>query len=116
MHNCLFCRIIKGEIPSTKVYSDDYVYAFRDINPKAPIHCLIVPRVHHNDILDLQASGDAPEVMNNVLYAVRNIAEAEGISDRGFRLVNNCREEGGQTVMHLHFHLLGGKALDEDTM
>lgn len=116
MDNCLFCKIIKGEIPSTKVYSDDYVYAFKDLHPKAPIHYLIVPRVHHEDILDLQASGDAAEVLVNVLDAVKEIAEQEGISERGFRLINNCRAEGGQTVMHLHFHLLGGQALDEDTM
>lgn len=116
MDDCLFCKIIKGEIPSTKVYSDDYIYAFKDIHPVAPIHHLIVPRDHHDDILTLQASGDAAELMVNVLNAVEQIAKAEGIYDRGFRLVNNCREEGGQTVMHLHFHMIGGQKQDESRM
>lgn len=116
MADCLFCKIISGEIPSTEVYSDEHIYAFKDLHPQAPIHHLIVPRVHHDDILALQESGDIGVVMEQVMAAVSAIAKQEGIYERGFRLVNNCREEGGQTVPHLHFHLLGGKKLDESTI
>lgn len=116
MSDCIFCKIIAGDIPSAKVYEDDFVYAFKDLHPRAKIHHLIVPREHHSDILALQASGRAPEVLSQVLTAVEAIAKQEGIDRRGFRLVNNCGAEGGQTVMHLHFHLLGGETLDEDSM
>ena len=114
MKDCLFCKIIEGEIPSTKVYSDEHVYVFKDLHPQAPIHHLIVPRKHYDDVLHLHESGDAALVSSQVLDAVSNVAKQEGIYDRGFRLINNCKEEGGQTVKHLHFHLLGGEKLDEE--
>lgn len=116
MTDCIFCKIIEGEIPSVTVYQDEHVYAFKDLNPRAAIHHLIVPRKHHEDILTLHESGEAAQILAQVMDAVAAITKQEGIYDRGFRLVNNCREEGGQTVKHLHFHLLGGEALDESTI
>ena len=110
MDNCLFCKIIAGEIPSTKVYEDEYVYAFRDINPQAPVHILVVPKEHI-------ACADEVDAGNSVYVAkcyeaIAKIAKAEGLTS-GYRVINNCGEDGGQTVMHLHFHLLGGVKLGE---
>ena len=110
MDNCLFCKIIAGEIPSAKVYEDDYVFAFRDINPQAPVHILVVPKEHI-------CCADAVDESNSVhvakcFEAIAKIAKAEGLSN-GYRVVNNCGEDGGQTVMHLHFHILGGVKLSE---
>ena len=108
--NCLFCKIIKGDIPSARVYEDEYVYAFRDINPQAPVHVLVVPKSHIASAAEVNAE--------NSLYgakcyeAIAKIAEAEGLAN-GFRVINNCGEDGGQTVMHLHFHLIGGVKLSE---
>ena len=110
MDNCLFCKIIAGDIPSTKVYEDEYVYAFRDINPQAPVHILVVPKKH------IACADEVNE--SNSLYvakcyeAVAKIAKAEGLTN-GYRVINNCGVDGGQTVMHLHFHLIGGVKLDE---
>ena len=106
--DCLFCRIIKGEIPSTKVYEDEFVYAFRDINPQAPVHVLLVPKTHMDNILQCD-----PDTMNHILDAARRIAAAEGVTESGFRLLTNCGTGAGQTVFHLHFHLLGGKQLSD---
>ena len=108
--NCLFCRIIRGEIPSAKVYEDEYVFAFRDINPQAPVHILVVPKTHI-------PCADAVDAENSVYVAkcfeaIAKIAEAEGRSN-GYRVVNNCGEDGGQSGMHLHFHLIGGVKLSE---
>ena len=110
MDNCIFCKIIAGDIPSTKVYEDEYVYAFRDINPQAPVHILVVPKQHIPcaDALDEINSG----VVAKCFEAIAKIAKAEGLLN-GYRVINNCGEDGGQTVMHLHFHLLGGVALGE---
>lgn len=104
-NDCLFCKIIDGEIPSTKVYEDEYVYAFRDIAPQAPVHVLVVPKEHI-------CCADAIDESNSVwvarcFEAVAKIAKAEGLSN-GYRVINNCGEDGGQTVKHLHFHILGG--------
>ena len=108
--NCLFCKIIAGEIPSSKVYEDDYVFAFRDINPQAPVHVLVVPKEHIS-------CADAVDESNSVCVAkcfeaIAKIAKAEGL-DRGYRVINNCGEYGGQSVQHLHFHLVGGVKLSE---
>ena len=106
--DCLFCKIIDGVIPSSKVYEDEYVYAFRDIAPQAPVHILVIPKEH------IVCAADICE--NNSLYvakcfeAIAKIAKAEGLQE-GFRVVNNCGENGGQTVMHLHYHILGGVKL-----
>ena len=110
MDNCLFCRIIKGEIPSSKVYENDYVYAFRDINPQAPVHALVLPKKHMANILECDG-----ETMKALLNAVQVIAKQEGVAEDGFRIVSNCGKNGAQSVNHLHIHLMGGRQL-ADTM
>lgn len=107
--NCLFCKIIKGEIPSAKVYEDDKVYAFRDIEPQAPVHILIIPKAHiasANELTEENAS-----IVGHIFAVAAKIAKEEGIAEGGYRIVNNCGEDGGQTVKHLHFHMLGGRSL-----
>lgn len=107
--DCLFCKIINGDIPSTKVYEDELVYAFRDIEPQAPTHILIIPKEHiasANELTEENAS-----VVGHVFAVAAKIAKAEGIAEGGYRIVNNCGEDGGQTVKHLHFHMLGGRSL-----
>lgn len=106
--DCLFCRIIAGEIPSNKVYEDDRVYAFRDINPQAPVHVLIVPKKHMANILECDAA-----TAEALTCAIRVIAKQEGIDESGFRVISNCGRDGAQSVNHLHVHLLGGKQLTE---
>ena len=110
MDNCLFCKIIAGEIPSSKVYEDECVYAFRDINPQAPVHILVVPKEHIccADAIDGTNSMAAAKCFE----AIAKIAKAEGL-ENGYRVINNCGADGGQTVMHLHFHILGGVKLGE---
>lgn len=110
LNDCVFCTILGGEIPCNKVYEDDYVTAFRDINPQAPVHVLVVPKKHIACALEIDE--------NNSLYAAKcfeaiaKIAKAEGL-ENGFRVVNNCGADGGQSVMHLHFHLIGGEKFPE---
>lgn len=108
--NCIFCRIIKGEIPSAKVYEDEYVFAFRDINPQAPVHVLVVPKEHVASAAEIDESNSV--YVAKCFEAIAKIARSEGL-DTGFRVVNNCGEDGGQTVMHLHYHLIGGVKLSE---
>ncbi len=107
--DCLFCKIIAGEVPSVKVYEDDKVYAFRDINPEAPVHVLIVPKTHISSANEL--TEENADIVGEVFLAAKKIAIAEGIAEGGYRIVNNCGEDGGQTVRHLHFHMLGGRSL-----
>ncbi len=109
MSDCIFCKIINGEIPSKKVYETDKVYAFHDINPEAPVHVLIVPKLHiasHNEL-----SADNVDVMKDIHLAANEIAKSLGISESGYRLINNCGADAGQTVFHLHYHLVGGTAM-----
>lgn len=106
MNDCLFCKIIKGEIPSSKVYEDDMVYAFNDIAPEAPVHVLIVPKEHIASAAEINAENSA--VVARIFEAAAKIAEEKGLSD-GFRVVTNCGDSAGQTVKHLHYHLLGGR-------
>ena len=108
MENCLFCKIVNGEIPSTKVYEDELVYAFRDINPQAPTHVLVVPKIHVEDVNGITAENSA--VVAHIFEVIPQIAKAEGLAN-GYRVVSNCGADAGQTVQHLHFHILGGKAL-----
>lgn len=108
MENCLFCKIIAGEIPSTEVYSDEYVYAFLDIDPQAPFHAVIVPKMHIKCADEIKAENSF--VVAKIFEAVAKIAEKEGLAD-GYRVVNNCGRDGGQTVGHLHFHLLAKRSL-----
>lgn len=107
--DCLFCKIAAGEIPSTPVYSDDEFYAFRDINPGAPTHCLIVPRKHIARVTE--AAPDDAALLGRLILRANEIARAEGIAGPGFRYVINCNEDGGQTVFHIHLHILGGRGL-----
>ena len=107
--DCLFCKIAAGEIPSDEVYSDDEFYAFRDINPGAPAHILIVPRKHIARITEA-SDGDA-DLLGRLMLRANAIAEQEGLVEQGFRYVVNCNEWGGQTVFHIHLHILGGRPL-----
>ncbi|MBQ7548493.1 MAG: histidine triad nucleotide-binding protein [Clostridia bacterium] len=106
MEDCLFCKIIGGEIPSSKVYEDDTVFAFRDIAPQAPTHILIVPKEHISSAAQIDPSNSA--VVAHIFEVAAKLAEEEGLND-GFRIVNNCGDIAGQTVKHLHFHLMGGR-------
>lgn len=106
--DCIFCKIIKGEIPSTKVYEDEYVYAFRDINPMAPVHVLVVPK-EHIPCADAINSENSHYVAK-IFEAIPVIAAAEGLTN-GYRIISNCGPDADQTVLHLHFHILGGKKL-----
>ena len=108
--DCLFCKIINGEIPSEKVYEDEYVYAFNDISPTAPVHVLIVPKKHISTINDIEEN-DA-ELIGRIYLAAKKIAEEKGIAEDGYRVVTNCNQMAGQTVFHIHFHLLGGRELN----
>ena len=110
MADCLFCAIVAGDIPSTEVLSTDLVYAFRDLKPVAPTHVLIVPREHVVDAADIAAGhGD---MLVELFDVARRVAEAEGLAERGYRLVFNVGPDSGNTVPHLHLHLLGGRQLD----
>ena len=108
MADCIFCKIIAGEIPSQKVYEDEEVYAFRDIAPQAPQHILVVPKTHVASVADLTAEN--ADLAASCFAAIAQIAKEQGL-DSGFRVITNAGADGGQTVFHLHFHLLGGRPL-----
>lgn len=108
MNDCLFCKIVSGEIPSTKVYEDDYVLAFHDIDKKAPVHVLIIPKKHITSVAE--TAEEDMEIYAHIMRTAKKLAEDLGLS-KGFRLVTNIGKDGGQTVDHLHIHLLGGRAL-----
>ena len=110
MEDCIFCKIAQGEIPATKVYEDDTILAFRDLEPQAPEHVLVIPKKHVASVLGLSASDK--ELAGHILTeVVPQIARDLGVDDAGFRLVANTGADGGQTVGHLHFHILGGRSL-----
>ena len=109
--NCLFCKIIKGEIPSSKVYEDEEVLAFKDINPAAPIHVLVIPKRHIVSLAEME-DGDE-KVISKIDKVINEIAEKQGFTENGYRVIVNCGKDGGQEVGHLHFHLLAGKQLGE---
>lgn len=106
--DCLFCKIIAGDIPCKKVYENEQVLAFRDINPQAPVHVLLIPKKHMKNILECDG-----ETIAAIQKAIVKVAELEGVTADGFRIVSNCGENGRQSVHHLHFHLLGGARLTE---
>lgn len=106
MDNCIFCKIVKGEIPSEKVYEDEKVYAFKDINPAAPIHVLVIPKEHYENVLDVKPENK--EIFADIFEAINKIAKQLGIEEDGFRVITNCGKDAGQEVMHLHFHMLAG--------
>lgn len=109
--DCLFCEIIKGNIPSAKVYEDERCYAFRDINPQAPTHVLVVPKTHIASMDEVNAENSA--YVSAIFEAIPKIAAAEGLTN-GYRVISNCGEDGCQSVKHLHFHILGGRKLPEN--
>lgn len=110
MDDCLFCKIIAGDIPSNKVYENEYVFAFRDIAPQAPVHILVVPKKHICCANDIDAANSVQ--VAKCFEAIAEIAKAEGL-ENGYRVINNCGEDGGQTVKHLHFHILGGRRFSD---
>ena len=109
--DCLFCKIAAGDIPSTKVYEDETVYAFRDIAPQAPTHILVIPKAHIGSVQEITAVNSG--VVSHIFEVIPQIAEAEGLTG-GYRVVSNCGPDAGQTVHHLHFHILGGKTLQTE--
>lgn len=108
MENCLFCKIVAGVIPSTKVYEDELVLAFRDIAPQAPVHVLVIPKTHIPSVDGI--TGENSPLVAHIFEVIPTIAKAEGL-EQGYRVVSNCGAHAGQTVPHLHFHILGGKEL-----
>ena len=110
MEDCLFCKIIAGEIPSNKVYEDEYTFAFRDINPQAPTHVLVVPKEHIASVAAID--GKNSSIAARCLETVAKVAEQEGLTN-GYRVISNCGSDAGQTVPHLHFHILGGTRLPD---
>lgn len=108
MADCLFCKIIAGEIPSSKVYEDEYCYAFKDIAPQAPVHILVIPKIHVSSADEITAENSI--YVAKIFEVIPKIAESCGLSN-GYRIVSNCGEDACQSVKHLHFHILGGKQL-----
>lgn len=111
MEDCIFCKIIKGEIPSTKVYEDDEILAFKDIQPAAPIHILVIPKKHIPSLVQLEKEDEI--LIGKIYTTINKIAKEQGVLDKGYRVIVNCGKDGGQEVGHLHFHLLAGKQLGE---
>jgi histidine triad (HIT) family protein len=109
--DCIFCKIVEGEIPSDTVYQDEEIIAFRDINPQAPVHIVIIPRKHIPSLSDLSQSDSA--LVGRLVTIANKLAEDEGIAEKGYRVVINCGPEGGQLVPHLHMHLVGGRKLSD---
>ena len=109
--DCLFCKIASGDIPSTKVYEDELVYAFRDIAPQAPTHILVIPKTHIGSVNEVTAENSG--LVSHIFEVIPEIAKAEGLTG-GYRVVSNCGADAGQTVHHLHFHILGGKTLSAE--
>ena len=107
--DCLFCKIVAGEIPAAKVYEDDRLLAFNDINPQAPVHILIIPKEHIATINDLTPEHN--DLLGHMINTAREIAAEQGLADDGYRLIFNCNEQGGQTVYHIHLHIMGGRQL-----
>lgn len=112
MDDCLFCKIVKGEIPCNKIYEDDQVLAFDDIHPMAPVHVIIIPKSHIPTLMDVEV--DEMDVLSSLFIAAQVIAEIKDVDRSGFRTVINCNKEGGQVIFHLHMHLLGGKKLIDE--
>jgi len=112
MPDCIFCKIVRGEIPCTKVYEDDKVLAFDDIHPMAPVHVIIIPKQHISTLMDIDAKNI--DIVNNLIATAQKVSQIKGIAAKGFRTVINCNAEGGQVVFHLHMHVLGGRKLQDD--
>ena len=111
MGDCLFCKIIDREIPGDIVYEDDKVLAFNDINPVAPYHILVIPKKHIKSLNEIENVDE--KIISKIMFTIKNIAKEQGFAEEGYRVINNCGENGGQEVAHLHFHVLAGKKLGE---
>ena len=109
MSNCIFCKIIAGEIPSKKIYEDDEIFAFHDINPAAPVHFLVIPKKHIENVMELEP--EDTKLAGRLLHKAQELAIEQGLQEKGGRFVINAKSHGGQTVDHLHLHVLGGRAL-----
>jgi histidine triad (HIT) family protein len=109
MDDCIYCRIIDGSIPSAKVYEDDGLLAFKDLSPQAPVHFLVIPKKHIRNIMELELSDTG--LLGRLLFKARELAAEQGCGEKGARFVINCKEDGGQTVDHLHVHVLGGRPM-----
>lgn len=109
MSDCIFCKIASGDIPGDVVYQDDRVIAVNDIDPKAPVHILIMPKTHIPSLNEIDESNK--DILAHILTVAANLAKAKGVAEKGYRIVNNCGVQGGQSVEHIHFHLLGGRSL-----
>ena len=109
MSDCIFCKIINKELPSTIVYEDEQILAFKDINPVTPVHILVIPKKHISNLNEVEPEDEA--VIGKIYTVIKQIAKKEGIAEKGYRIIVNCGEDGGQEVGHLHFHILGGKKL-----
>lgn len=109
MSDCLFCKMVAGEIKPNTVYEDDEVLAFRDVNPQAPTHVLVIPKMHIATLNDLHA--DHAALVGKLFLAAKKVAEIDGIAERGYRTVMNCNREAGQSVFHIHLHVLGGRSM-----
>ena len=110
--NCIFCKIIKGDIPSKKIYEDEYVYSFYDITPKAKIHALVIPKIHIKDLNEINKTNI--DYISNVMISISNIVEILKIKESGYRVISNTGDDSGQEVPHLHFHILGGEKLNSN--
>ena len=109
MEECIFCKIVRGEIPAAVVYESSDALAFEDVNPMAPVHVVVVPKKHVATLMDVPDG-----MMDSLMMAARNVAELKGIAATGFRTVINCNKEGGQVIFHLHVHVLGGRKLNDE--
>ncbi|MDR1218825.1 MAG: histidine triad nucleotide-binding protein [Treponema sp.] len=110
MSDCIFCKIIRGEIPSKKIYEDDEMLAFHDVTPQSPVHFLLIPKRHIRNVMEMEASDVS--LLGKLLYKAQEVAKTLGCEENGARFVVNCKKDGGQTVDHLHIHALAGRCLD----
>jgi histidine triad (HIT) family protein len=111
LENCIFCKIINGEIPSAKIYEDDKVIAFNDINPVAPVHMLVIPKKHYESIIDIP--DEEMDIVSHMHRVIKTLSQQNGFDKTGFRIINNCGDDGCQEVKHIHFHILAGKKLNQ---
>jgi histidine triad (HIT) family protein len=110
MSDCIFCKIIAGEIPCKKIYEDDRMLAFHDITPQAPVHFLVIPKKHIRNIMEMESADSG--LLGDLLYKAQELAAGQGCAEKGARFVINCKSDGGQTVDHLHIHVLGGRFMN----
>ena len=112
MSDCIFCKIVEGKIPCTKIYEDDQILAFDDIHPMAPVHVVVITKKHVSTLMDIDTKSSS--IANNLINTAQKVAQIKGIAAKGFRTVINCNDEGGQIVFHLHMHVLGGRKLQDE--